>query len=231
MATAGSTQFPVPIPDRYADDARRVRRAGWVLKRTIDLVVASIFLVLLSPFLLLIALAVRLDSPGPALFRQRRLGRDGREFSMLKFRSMAENASPDLHRRYIAQLAGEAPGPPDGPLRKLTGDPRVTRVGAILRRTSMDELPQLLNVLLGQMSLVGPRPAVAYELEHYRREHFERFLVRPGLTGLWQVSGRGRLGLRTMLDLDVEYVRRRSLFLDLKLLLRTPKAILDAFTA
>jgi lipopolysaccharide/colanic/teichoic acid biosynthesis glycosyltransferase len=231
MATARRAEIAAPIPDRPAEDVRAGGRAGLALKRATDLVLATILLILLSPLLLLVALAVRLDSPGPSLFRQRRLGRDGREFAILKFRSMAEDASPELHRRYIAQLAGEKPGPPDGPLRKLTGDPRVTRVGAILRRTSIDELPQLLNVVAGQMSLVGPRPAVAYELEHYHPRHFERFLVRPGLTGLWQVSGRGRLGLQTMLDLDVEYVRRRGFFFDLKLLLRTPKAILNAFTA
>jgi lipopolysaccharide/colanic/teichoic acid biosynthesis glycosyltransferase len=193
--------------------------------------VAIVLLTGLAPALLSIALAVRLDSPGPALFRQRRVGRQGREFSMLKFRSMAVNAPPELHRRYIEKLFDEKPGPSDSALRKLTGDPRVTRIGAILRRTSIDELPQLLNVLVGQMSLVGPRPAVAYELEHYRPHHYERFAVRPGLTGLWQVSGRGRLGLQTMLDLDVEYARNRSLMLDLRMLLKTPKAVLDAFTA
>ena len=206
-------------------------RIGLAVKRAIDLLLAAVLLVLLAPEFALIVLAVRLDSPGPALFRQRRVGHRGREFSMLKFRSMAADASPDLHRRYIEQLANGRADPEDGELRKLTTDPRVTRVGAILRRTSMDELPQLLNVLLGHMSLVGPRPAVAYELEHYRVDHYERFAVRPGITGLWQVSGRGRLGLRAMLDLDVEYARRRSLGLDLLLLLRTPKAVLNAFTA
>jgi lipopolysaccharide/colanic/teichoic acid biosynthesis glycosyltransferase len=148
---------------------------------------------------------------------------------MLKFRSMGAGAQQDLHRRYIGELA-HAPVNGSG-LHKLTRDPRVTRVGAILRKTSIDELPQLLNVLVGQMSLVGPRPAVAYELRHYRPEHHERFAVRPGLTGLWQVSGRARLGLYAMLDLDVEYVRRRSVWLDLRVLLRTPRAVLQGHTA
>ena len=228
--TAGP-RYPDSFPRQSSGAGRARERAGLALKRATDLLVAIVLVAVLAPALLPIAIAVRLDSPGPALFRQRRVGRRGREFSMLKFRSMAVNAPPELHRRYVEKLFDEKPGPSDSALRKLTGDPRVTRIGAILRRTSIDELPQLLNVLVGQMSLVGPRPAVAYELEHYRPYHYERFAVRPGLTGLWQVSGRGRLGLQTMLDLDVEYVRNRSLMLDLRMLLRTPKAVLDAFTA
>jgi len=201
------------------------------LKRATDLVMAVVLLVVLAPALLLLALAVRLDSPGPALFRQRRVGLNGSEFQMLKFRSMAAGASPDLHRRYIEYLADEKPDSSDGSLLKLTADPRITRLGAFLRRTSIDELPQLLNVLVGHMSLVGPRPAVEYELQHYKPEHYERFAVRPGLTGLWQVSGRAQLGLQDMLDLDVEYVRRRSFLFDLGLLLRTPKAVFNGSTA
>jgi lipopolysaccharide/colanic/teichoic acid biosynthesis glycosyltransferase len=228
---ADGSQHPVSFPRQPSRAGRAREQAGLAFKRATDLLLAIVLLALLAPVLLPIALAVRLDSPGPALFRQRRVGRRGREFSMLKFRSMAVDAPPDLHRRYIEQLFDEKPGPSDSALRKLTGDPRVTRIGAILRKTSIDELPQLLNVLVGQMSLVGPRPAVAYELEYYRPRHYERFAVRPGLTGLWQVSGRGRLGLQTMLDLDVEYVRNRSLMLDLRMLLRTPKAVLNAFTA
>jgi lipopolysaccharide/colanic/teichoic acid biosynthesis glycosyltransferase len=203
--------------------------SGLMFRLAFDEVLACVLLLVLAPLLLIVALAIRLDSPGPVLFRQRRLGLHGREFPMLKFRSMVADAPTDLHRRYIGELAH---GPADEPgLHKLTGDPRVTRVGAILRKTSIDELPQLLNVIAGRMSLVGPRPAVAYELGHYRREHYERFAVRPGLTGLWQVSGRASLGLYEMLDLDVEYVRRRNLWLDLRVLLRTPKAVLQAQTA
>jgi lipopolysaccharide/colanic/teichoic acid biosynthesis glycosyltransferase len=201
------------------------------LKRATDLVMAVVLLVVLAPALLILALAVRLDSPGPALFRQRRVGLNGSEFQMLKFRSMAAGASPDLHRRYIEYLADEKPDSSDGSLLKLTADPRITRLGAFLRKTSIDELPQLLNVLVGHMSLVGPRPAVEYELQHYQPEHYERFAVRPGLTGLWQVSGRAQLGLQDMLDLDLEYVRRRSFLFDLGLLLRTPKAVFKGSTA
>jgi lipopolysaccharide/colanic/teichoic acid biosynthesis glycosyltransferase len=205
-------------------------RLGLALKRAMDVAVAAIMLIVLVPVLAIVAIAVRLDSPGPALFRQRRVGRDGREFSVLKFRSMTAGASPDAHRRYIEQLA-QTNGNGDGALRKMTADQRITRIGRLLRKTSVDELPQLLNVLGGQMSLVGPRPAVAYELDHYDPRHFDRFIVKPGMTGLWQVSGRGRLGLQEMLDLDVEYAHRRSLLLDLSVLARTPKAVCDAFTA
>jgi lipopolysaccharide/colanic/teichoic acid biosynthesis glycosyltransferase len=192
---------------------------------------AVLLLVLLGPALLLIAVAIRLDSPGPPLFRQRRIGRHGREFQVLKFRSMAAGASPELHRRYIEYLAHANPEPPGGALLKLTSDPRITRLGAFLRKTSIDELPQLVNVLLGQMSLVGPRPAMPYELQHYRPHHYERFAVRPGITGLWQVSGRARLGLQEMLELDVLYARTHSFLLDMRLLLRTPRAVISARTA
>jgi lipopolysaccharide/colanic/teichoic acid biosynthesis glycosyltransferase len=219
------------FPKRPSGADRAGGRTGLALKRALDLVGASVLIVAFSPLLAVVAFAVRLDSRGPAVFRQRRVGFRGREFSMLKFRSMTVDASPDLHREYIAKLAKEHADHTDGTLLKLTEDPRLTRVGTVLRRTSIDELPQLFNVVAGQMSLVGPRPAVAYELQHYRPHHYERFAVRPGLTGLWQVSGRANLGLQEMLDLDVEYVRRRSFLLDLSLLIRTPKAVLDAFTA
>lgn len=180
-------------------------------------------LVVLAPLLAAIALLVRVDSRGPAVFRQERLGRDRRPFRVLKFRTMRVDAEDALHRAYIRQLAqGDATA--DG-LRKLTRDPRVTRVGRMLRATSLDELPQLLNVVAGDMSLVGPRPALEYELEHYRPEHFDRFIVRPGLTGLWQVSGRAELGFTEMLDLDAEYARTTSPRLDLWILVRTPPAL------
>ncbi len=183
------------------------------------------------PLLAIVAIAVRLDSPGPVLFRQRRIGRGGRDFTMLKFRSMSAGASHDAHWLFISELALRPAGSADGSLLKLTQDLRVTRVGAIIRKLSIDELPQLLNVLVGDMSIVGPRPAVAYELDLYRAEHFERFAVRPGLTGLWQVSGRNRLGLYDMLDLDVDYVRDRRRGRDLRIILRTPLAVLRANTA
>ncbi len=199
------------------------RRGAWpAAKRMIDVAGSAAALVLLAPLLALIAVAVRLDSRGPALFRQVRLGRELAEFSVLKFRTMHVGMPDDIHREYIATLAASA-GDEAG-LKKLTADPRVTRVGRVLRKTSLDELPQLFNVLAGQMSLVGPRPALAYELEHYEPRHFERFGVKPGITGLWQVSGRNRLGFREMLDLDAQYAREGNLLLDLRILVKTPIA-------
>jgi lipopolysaccharide/colanic/teichoic acid biosynthesis glycosyltransferase len=144
---------------------------------------------------------------------------------------MSEHATHEPHHRYVTELADEAVERAAGDLRKLTPDPRVTRVGAIIRKTSIDEWPQLLNVLAGQMSIVGPRPAVRYELDLYRPEHFERFNVRPGMTGLWQVSGRNRLGFNEMLELDVEYARCHGLALDIWIVLRTPLAVFRADTA
>jgi lipopolysaccharide/colanic/teichoic acid biosynthesis glycosyltransferase len=194
-------------------------------KRAIDVLGATILMIVLAPLFALIALAVRLDSRGSVIFRQRRLGHDLEPFMVLKFRTMRDDASPDLHRRHIARLAAEPSARPSRSLKKLVADPRVTRTGAILRRFSLDELPQLVNVLRGEMSLVGPRPAIEYELDHYTARDFDRFAVRPGMTGLWQVSGRSRLGFREMLDLDVRYVRTSSLLLDLRILARTPGAI------
>jgi lipopolysaccharide/colanic/teichoic acid biosynthesis glycosyltransferase len=191
----------------------------------VDIVIASAGLAVTAPVLALAAVAIKLEDRGPALFRQRRYGRDQQPFTMLKLRTMTVGASSALHEAYIAELmAGPQPAT-DGELYKLTEDPRVTRVGRWLRRLSLDEVPQLINVLLGDMAVVGPRPGLAYELEHYAPEHFDRFTVRPGLTGLWQVSGRSKLGFREMLDLDVEYTRRRSVSLDLLIILRTPLAI------
>ncbi|HEV2771097.1 MAG TPA: sugar transferase [Solirubrobacteraceae bacterium] len=196
-----------------------------VAKRGIDLVVALLLLLLLVPLLALLALLVRLDTPGPVLFRQTRQGRGRRPFTVFKFRTMSHGAAADLHRRYIAQLAQEGSTAPAGELKKLTADPRVTRAGRVLRKTSLDELPQLINVVRGEMSLVGPRPALDYELEHYRPEHFERFEVRPGITGLWQVSGRSALSFHEMLDLDSEYARRQGPLVDAAILARTPVAV------
>lgn len=202
-------------------DASRHRARLWIVaKRIAEPVLALLIVVVLLPLLALVALAIKLDSRGPVLFRQRRHGLGMQEFAVLKFRTMVPDASPELHKQYITQLmAAEDDG--EG-LKKLTRDPRVTRVGAFLRRTSLDELPQLLNVVAGQMSLVGPRPALAYELDHYDAVHFDRFQVRPGLTGLWQVSGRSALGFRQMLDLDTRYARESGPVMDLQILIRTP---------
>jgi lipopolysaccharide/colanic/teichoic acid biosynthesis glycosyltransferase len=190
------------------------------LKRALDLALAALALLVLSPLLLVVWLAVRCTSPGPAVFRQQRLGLHEQPFTMLKFRSMRTDAGDAQHREYVRNmLTGNATA--DDGIYKLVGDPRITPVGAVLRRTSLDELPQLVNVLRGEMSLVGPRPVLAWEAELFPAAARVRFRVRPGLTGLWQVSGRNRLTMLQALDLDAEYVRRHSLSLDLLILLRT----------
>ena len=202
------------------------RNGPWMaVKRVIDILGAGLGLVLLSPLLLALAAAVVIDTGRPVLFRQVRLGRGLREFRVLKFRTMKLDSSPDMHMEYIAKLAtGQAD---EEGLKKLTADPRVTTVGRFLRRTSLDELPQLLNVFAGNMSLVGPRPALDYELQYYEQNHYERFAVKPGMTGLWQVSGRNTLGFTDMLNLDAEYARSSTLLTDLKILAKTPGAAIS----
>jgi lipopolysaccharide/colanic/teichoic acid biosynthesis glycosyltransferase len=204
-------------------------RATDVACRALDIVAATLILLILLPAFLLIALAIRLDSPGWVIFRQRRVGRDLEEFTVNKFRTMQANASHEHHRAYVLSLiAGEAEthAVGDEAVFKLAGDPRVTRLGGFLRRSSLDEFPQLWNVLRGEMSLVGPRPPIPYEVEHYPAHWFVRFAVKPGLTGLWQISGRSRLTLEEMIALDTEYVERRSVWLNLSILVRTVPAVL-----
>lgn len=200
-----------------------------LIKRGIDVVGAVFGLVLLAPLLVGFAVAIRATSAGPALFRQTRLGRHRREFTCLKYRTMHVDADDAPHRAYVRRLLTEEDAPHGGRsgVFKLDADPRVTAVGRLLRRTSLDELPQLLNVLRGEMSLVGPRPALPWEAELYRPEHLRRFEVKPGMTGLWQVSGRSTVSMREALDLDVQYVQRRSLRMDLSILARTVPAVLD----
>ena len=183
---------------------------------------------LMTPVLIAIAVAVRLDSRGPVLFRQRRVGRSLQTFDVNKFRTMTHGASHDVHRAFVVGLiAGEHPERSEGhPRFKLSADARVTSVGRFLRRSSLDELPQLWNVVRGEMSLVGPRPPIPYEVEHYPPHWFGRFAVKPGITGLWQVSGRSELTLEEMIALDIEYVERRSPLFNLWILLRTIPAVL-----
>lgn len=197
--------------------------------RALDVIVAAVLLIILLPVMLLIAAAIRLDSGGPVLFRQRRLGRSLKPFTVQKFRTMRHGASHDVHREFVVSLiAGNEPSRTEGkPKFKLCSDDRVTRVGGFLRRSSLDELPQLWNVLRGEMSLVGPRPPIPYEVEHYPAHWFARFAVKPGVTGLWQVSGRSELTLEEMITLDVQYVQRRSVWLNLRILLRTVPAVLS----
>lgn len=218
-----------------ADSTRRTRahghsrRLGPALKRAMDVSVGLLGLVILSPLLLLIALAIRLESRGPALFRQERLGKDSEPFTFYKFRTMSVGNDPAIHKRYVEELITR---PSDG-LKgdtgsfKLEDDPRLTRLGKLLRRTSLDELPQLLNVVSGDMSLVGPRPPIAYEAELYTDHARRRLECRPGITGLWQVSGRCQTTFDEMVDLDIEYIDRWSLGLDLAILIRTLPAVIS----
>jgi lipopolysaccharide/colanic/teichoic acid biosynthesis glycosyltransferase len=211
-----------PLEDGTVPTVRRPVRAA---HRALDLVVTTVLLVLLAVPMLVIAAAVRIGSPGPALFCQPRVGRFGEPFVMYKFRSMRVGAGEQGEREQIAgELSGERL--PERGSFKPDRDVRVTRLGAVLRRTSLDELPQLLNVLRGDMALVGPRPCLPWEAEMFPPEFRPRFSVPPGITGLWQVSGRSRLSTLDMLRLDVAYVRSRSLGTDLRILLRTGPALL-----
>jgi exopolysaccharide biosynthesis polyprenyl glycosylphosphotransferase len=200
----------------------RPRRSSRVLKRWLDVVGALLGLVLTAPLFLYIAWRVKRDSPGPVLFRQKRLGIDMREFTALKFRTMRVDTDTGAHRAYIKATMTTGAAPEQNGLYKLERDDAVTKAGRWLRKTSLDELPQLINVLRGDMSLVGPRPCLDYETEEFEPQHFERFLVAPGLTGLWQVTARAHSTFREALDMDVAYVRGWSLGLDLRLLFRTP---------
>jgi lipopolysaccharide/colanic/teichoic acid biosynthesis glycosyltransferase len=217
-----------------------VRPSSLLAKRAIDVVLASILIVVLCPLLLAIAILVAIDSGRPVLYAGERVGsrprrRHGgiewevRTFRMLKFRTMRTDAAASaLHREFVrAFLAGEiSPGPAGGVVFKIADDPRVTRVGHWLRVTSLDEMPQLLNVLLGTMSLVGPRPVPPYEVAGYEPHHMLRLAALPGMTGIWQVRGRGRTSFEEMVRMDVEYVRTRSLGLDVWLLLATVPQVL-----
>jgi exopolysaccharide biosynthesis polyprenyl glycosylphosphotransferase len=204
----------------------RMSRSSRLLKRFVDVIGASIALVLASPIFAYIAWRVHRDSPGPVFFRQSRLGMDGKEFTFLKFRSMRVGTDPGVHAAYIARSANGTVAQEGNGLFKLEQLNAVTPFGKFLRRTSLDELPQLINVLRGDMSLVGPRPCIPYETEHFEPHHFDRFNVPAGLTGLWQVTARANSTFREALDLDVAYARSWSLGLDLQLLLRTPLQLL-----
>jgi lipopolysaccharide/colanic/teichoic acid biosynthesis glycosyltransferase len=211
-------------------DLKDSKKVPFVLKRVIDVVGSLAAIVLLSPLFLLIAIAVKATSKGPILFKQERLGQFGKAFTCLKFRSMKPDSSPKIHQEFIAQvIRGTSPGiAVEGGTRvyKMTRDPRVTFIGRLIRRTSLDELPQFFNVLKGEMSLVGPRPPIAYEVREYDIWHRRRILeVKPGITGLWQVSGRSHLCFDDMVRLDLRYARGWSLWLDLRILLATPRAV------
>jgi lipopolysaccharide/colanic/teichoic acid biosynthesis glycosyltransferase len=213
------------VTDAVALDLGRAGRPETaVICRALDVVVAAVLLVLLAPAFIALALAIKLDSPGPVLFRQRRVGFGMRRFTLNKFRTMRTDARAEPHQDYVIGLiTGEAERADgfDRSLYKLQHDNRITAVGRFLRRWSIDELPQLYNVLKGEMSLVGPRPAIPYEVDHYERRWYRRFSVKPGLTGLWQVSGRNELTFRDMMRLDVVYAESWCLRVNLVILAKT----------
>lgn len=193
-------------------------------KRALDLLLGCCALIALAPLMAMVAAIVWLDSPGPILFAQRRIGRAGVPFTMWKFRSMQTASSDAFHRQQSLDWFNEF-GTPDG--YKSRPDARITRAGRFLRSTSLDELPQLFNVLRGEMGLVGPRPLMPYDRPWFEPWQFEREAVRPGLTGLWQVSGRDRISAQVMMRLDVRYVREWSLWLDLKILAKTMPTVIS----
>lgn len=194
------------------------------------MLIAGIALTFSAPMLVLAGIAVRLESRGPAVFRQRRLGRGRAPFTVYKLRTLRHNADSSVHREYINSLLNGDESADSG-LYKLTEDDRVTRVGKLLRRSSIDELPQLVNVLRGEMSIVGPRPVIEYECEAYPPSYDRRFAVKPGLTGLWQVSGRNERSYVEMLQLDIEWAERASVGLYLAIVARTPIALLRSGSA
>lgn len=208
------------------------RKSLLLMKRAIDLLGSTAITLLLSPLFLTIAIVVKCSSKGPILFRQERVGQFGRSFTFLKFRSMYVNNDHKVHQEFVTKLISRDAG--SGPesegkqnVYKLTNDPRITPIGRFLRRTSLDELPQLINVLKGEMSLVGPRPPIPYELAAYQVWHRRRVLeVKPGITGLWQVTGRSRVKFDEMVRLDLRYATSWSPWLDLKILCRTPLAVI-----
>jgi lipopolysaccharide/colanic/teichoic acid biosynthesis glycosyltransferase len=232
----GVLDRPEPVADVESSTARanqiaaqpHARQSHTIadgVRRLLDIIVAGTMLLVLAPLLIVVALAIRIDTRGPSLFRQRRVGRGRREFTMLKFRTMRSDADATRHREYVQALIGDRT-PERGRLYKLSVDDRVTRVGRVLRSWSLDELPQLLNVLRGQMALVGPRPVISYEVEMYPEDYLGRFDVKPGLTGLWQVSGRNERTYEEMVLFDLEYAREQSLLGDLRILIKTVPVVL-----
>ena len=226
---SGGPSNPVLYPELH--EVVKGKRTTQTLKRAIDLIGSMSLIILFLPLLMLIAIAVKVTSKGPVFFKQQRVGQYGRHFIFLKFRSMRDRNDHSVHRDYVKRMiAGNAErisrnGSDEG-VYKLVDDPRITRLGRFLRRTSLDELPQFFNVLKGDMSLVGPRPPIPYEVAAYQTWHRRRVLqVKPGITGLWQVMGRNRVSFDEMVRLDLQYANFWSLWLDFKILMRTPAAV------
>src|SRR5581483_8028800 len=225
----GATLDPLLYPEIISEN--KTRTISRVVKRSMDIAGSLSLLCVSSPLLIAISTLIKLTSPGPVLFRQERIGQGGRRFTFLKFRSMYHANDHAIHQQYVKELiTGTATAQPTAKstktVYKLTNDPRITPLGKFLRRSSLDELPQLLNVLAGEMSLVGPRPPVPYEFDCYETWHRRRLLeVKPGITGMWQVEGRSTVKFDGMVRLDLQYARSWSPWLDLKILWRTPKAV------
>jgi lipopolysaccharide/colanic/teichoic acid biosynthesis glycosyltransferase len=227
--TDGKLQVPtVAVAQDEAESQRRSLTLATY--RAFDLAIATLAAIASLPLLVIICVVIRLEGGGPAIFRQCRLGRDKRPFMIHKFRTMRAQADPTVHREYVARLiAGEETAHADGSgrdLYKLADDDRVTRVGRLLRKTSLDELPQIFDVLRGHMSLVGPRPVIPYEAALYPAVYDRRFAVKPGMTGYWQVNGRNERTYHEMVELDVAWVERHSVGLYLSIVVRTPWVLL-----
>jgi lipopolysaccharide/colanic/teichoic acid biosynthesis glycosyltransferase len=196
-------------------------------KRTFDIVVSLLGLIVLFPLFLLIGTFIKTVSPGPVFFKQKRIGCGGTDFNLYKFRTMKCDADPIIHQKYLRGLIDSCKEDKNSgrPMAKLKKDNRIITYGNFLRASCLDELPQLFNVLLGQMSLVGPRPPIPYEVKCYKLWYKRRFDVMPGLTGLWQTSGKNKLGVNEMMRLDIQYAMKRSFLLDCKIMLKTPIAV------
>lgn len=195
-----------------------------LLKPVLDYFVAAILLIITSPLFLVVYVGIKLHSPGPVFFYQKRIGKDGKPFRMIKFRSMRVNADTTPHKEYVQALIKQNTRPRDlgRETLKLEADPRITGLGKVLRSFGLDELPQLINVLKGEMSIVGPRPSLDYELEVYEEWHKQRLAVLPGITGVWQVTAHNAVSFNEMVQIDIDYIQKASLWLDLKVMLLTP---------
>jgi len=212
------------FPFDYDAEVPKLNFYGQYIKRPVEIIIVVGLIIFFSPLMAVIALSIRLFSPGPVFYRQVRAGKNGVSFNMLKFRSMKLENAPDLHREYVQRLIRENVNPKElasGTL-KLQSDPRITGMGKILRKYSLDEIPQLFNVIRGEMSLVGPRPPLPYELEVYEDWHKLRLAIRPGITGLWQVIAHNTCSFEEMVRLDLNYIKTMSLWLDFKIIILTP---------
>ena len=216
-------------PATFIERVRATEERYFFSKRLLDVVLATAMFAAALPIMVVVAVLVAVDSPGPILYKQRRVGQSGEEFDLYKFRSMRHNADDGIHRTAIARfMKGErldSSRTTDSPY-KLGDDPRITRIGRFSRKTSLDELPQIWNIITGQMSLVGPRPPIPYEVALYSKRAMQRLNGKPGLTGPWQVYGRGTVTFHEMVEMDIAYLRNRSLAYDLKLILKTIPAVI-----